>query len=136
MTDKKKVEEPSLRITNKRPSAIFLPNSNKAVTPEEKDGGLMLYPGENAISSPYWEDIKGKGGVKALLKAGVLEQPVSGTAVSLKDGVDALSGKDLKEYVSSITSIEVLNRLKDQTTKKTLLKVIDARIDAVIEGSE
>lgn len=115
-----------LVIKVNQPRAVFLPPASSKV--EDERNGLRLLPGENAVSEEYFEAIASNPGVRILLESGVIENKGAGKARSLADGLDALSIDDARRVVAKISSIEVLNKLKANTSKKAALTALNERL--------
>ncbi len=95
--------------------------------------GVMVIPGVNTIEDAEFENFSKHPLIISLIRSGEIVVPEGiseNKAQSLKD----LNADDAIELVKDTFSVEYLESLKVDESRKTVLAAIDAQIKAIVEG--
>jgi hypothetical protein len=130
-----KAKNTNLVILNTEARAIeLLPVPSKEATPEEMLGKVLL-PGENDLTQVAWDHCKKSKAIRMWIECGYLEEKGEGKAQSLGEGLDGLTAREATTKIGSCDKVKILQDWKDKTTKRTLIKLINTRIDSLIKES-
>jgi len=130
----KKDKIKKLIILVNEPRSVELP-AGESELPEESRG-LLLLPGENAVTEAYWNNVKGNPGVKIYLSGGVIENKGTGEARPLNKSLDSLSAKEAQIRISKIDEVRILQNVKENTKKQAILRLINKRITDLVESEK
>ena len=92
--------------------------------------GMRLMPGTNDVSKDVWERAKKHPAIKSRIKDGKIV--FNGAKPSDSEDLGPFEGKNAKdsiEVVEGTLDREVLKKWKDEETRVTVLKAIDAQIE-------
>jgi hypothetical protein len=130
----KNKEDKNLIVVVTKACGVVLPEVEIG-SPEERRG-LTLLPGQNDVSSKYWEQVKDNPGVKIYRKAGILRNDGPGVAVPMTTDISKMNIEEARVIINAIGEIERLRDIKEADKRKTIGAICDDRIEKILDENE
>lgn len=117
-----------------RPSGILLPPGPSEEETERR--GLMLLPGENAVTEQYWDFAKKNPAIKIALRGDCLKNNGKGKAKPIVNDWNAITLGKAEKVIAKIKDAGMLREVKSNAKKKGLRDLCDARIEMLLNETE